>query len=169
MWGGMARLGYLHTARLVVLGIWRISWGGSARCTGTGGSGSAHFSFRDLLQEGSCGTRRESDPLEGCIRRSTPLGVCLVQASSLAGTGSLWDFGWGMGEGDGAGERLCSCQAELCRPGLNNSPSRCPLSSSPPVLQSELLAYNLPDVKSCLLSEHSPSSPSAFEIGRAHV
>ena len=30
-------------------------------------------------------------------------GVCVVQASSLTGTGSLWDFGWGMGEGDGAG------------------------------------------------------------------
>ena len=25
-----------------------------------------------------------------------------------------------------------------------------------------LLAYNLPDVKSCLLSEHTPSGPSAF-------
>ena len=60
--------------------------------------------------------------LEGWIRRSTAMGVCTVQASSLAGTGSLWDFGWGMGEGDGAGEH----QAELCRPGLNNSPSRCP-------------------------------------------
>ena len=23
-------------------------------------------------------------------------------------TGSLWDFGWGMGEGDGAGRHLCS-------------------------------------------------------------
>ena len=26
MWGGVAHLGYMHTARLVVLGIWRISW-----------------------------------------------------------------------------------------------------------------------------------------------
>ena len=32
---------------------------------------------------------------------------CLC-ASSLAGTGSLWEFGWGMGEGDGSGQRLCS-------------------------------------------------------------
>ena len=60
------------------------------------------------LQEGPCGTWRESDPPEGQIRRSTALGVCEVQASSLAGTGSLWDLGWGMGEGDGAGECLCS-------------------------------------------------------------
>ena len=28
LWGGVARLGYLHTARLVMLGISRISWGG---------------------------------------------------------------------------------------------------------------------------------------------
>ena len=37
-----------------------------------------------------------------------------------------------------------------------------PLSSSPPVLRAELLACNLPDVKSRLLSEHTPSGPSAF-------
>ena len=59
----MAHLGYLHTARLVVLGIWRISWGGSAKYTGAGGVGSARFSFRDPLWEGPCGTGRESDPL----------------------------------------------------------------------------------------------------------
>ena len=43
--------------------------------------------------------RRESDPLpDRWIRRSTVLGVCMVQASSLAGTDSLWDFGLGMGK-----------------------------------------------------------------------
>ena len=52
------------------------------------------------------------------------------------------------------------CQAALCRPGAQ--PLSLPLSSSPPVLRPELLAYNLPDVKSCLLSEHTPSCPSAF-------
>ena len=104
----MAHLGYLYTARLVVLGIWHISWGGLARCIGAGGAGSARFSFGDPLQEGPCGMGMESDPPEGWIRRSTALGVCAVQASSLAGTGSLWDFGLGMGEGDGVGERLCS-------------------------------------------------------------
>ena len=71
-WGGPC--GYLYTARLVVLGIWHISWGGSARCTGAGGAGSPRFSFGDLLWEGPCGTRRESDlPPEGWICRSTPL------------------------------------------------------------------------------------------------
>ena len=72
------------------------------------GAGSTRFSFKDLLWEGPCGTWRESDPPEGWIRRSTVLGVCEVQASSLSRTGSLWDLGWGMGEGDGAGECLCS-------------------------------------------------------------
>ena len=50
------------------------------------------------LWEGPCSTRREADPSEGWIHRSTALGVCTVQASSVMGTGSLWNFGWGMGE-----------------------------------------------------------------------
>ena len=37
-----------------------------------------------------------------------------------------------------------------------------PLSSSPPALRAELLAYNLPDIKSRSLSEHTLSGPSAF-------
>ena len=37
-----------------------------------------------------------------------------------------------------------------------------PLSSSPPALRAELLAYNLTDVKSHSLSEHTPSGSSAF-------
>ena len=113
----MACLGYLHTARLVMLGIWRISWGGSARCTGAAGAGSARFSLGDPLQEGPFSTGRESDLLlEVWIRRSTALGVCAVQASSLAGTGSLLDFGWEMGEGDGAGECLSSGVQQLSLP-----------------------------------------------------
>ena len=143
-----------------MLGIWHISWGGSTRCTGAGGAGSAHFSFRDPLWERLCGTGRESDPLEGRIRRSTALGVCTVQASSLAGTGSLWDFGWGMGEGDGAGERLFS--PIKLRSVVGAQQLSLPLSSSPLVLRAELLACNLPDVKSRWLSEHTPSGPSAF-------
>ena len=71
---------------------------------GAGGAGLARFSLGDPLQEGPCGSRRESDPLpEVWLHGSTELGVCAERASSLAGTGSLWDFGWGMGEGDGAG------------------------------------------------------------------
>ena len=130
LWGGVAQLGYLHTARLVVLGIWRISWGGSARCTGAGGAGSACFSFRDPLREGPCGTRRESDPLEGWIRRSTGLGVCVVRASSLVGTGSLWDFGCEMGAGDGAGE--CLCSPPSCSLSSGAQQLSLPLSSSHP-------------------------------------
>ena len=89
-------------------GIWHISWGGSARCTGARGAGSALFAFSGPLQEGPCRTGRELDPMEGWIHRSTVLGVCMVQASSVMGTGSLWDFGWGMGEGYGAYQHLCS-------------------------------------------------------------
>ena len=86
-------------------GIWRISRGGPTRCTGVGGAGSAHFAFGGPLWEGPCSTRREADPSEGWICRSTALGVCSVQAISVMGTGFLWDFGWGMGEGDGQGRQ----------------------------------------------------------------
>ena len=118
------------------------------------------FSFGDPLREGPRGTGRESDPPEGWIRRSTAFGVCWVQASSLAGTSSLWDFGWEMGKGDGAGERLCSPPS--CALSLGAQQLSLPLSSSPPTLQAELLTYNLPDIKSRWLSEHTPSGPYAF-------
>ena len=52
-------------------------------------------------------------------------------------------------------------QAELCHPSGAQQLSL-PLSSSPPTLRAALLTYNLPDVKSHLLSEHTLSSPSAF-------
>ena len=89
-------------------GIWCINWGGSARCTEVGGAGLASFAFHGPLREGPCSTRRKADPSEGWIQRSTALGVCTVQASLVMGTGSLWDFGWGMGEGGGAGQSHCS-------------------------------------------------------------
>ena len=105
---------------------WCMSWCGSARCTGAGGADSAHFAFRGPLWEGPCGTGREADPSEGWIHRSTALGVYSA-SKFLMGTGSLWDFGWGMGEGDGASQSHCPHQAELCL-GLNNSPSLYPLA-----------------------------------------
>ena len=122
----MVRLGYLHTARLVVLGIWRISCGGSARCTGAGGAGSARFSFGDLLQEGPCSTGREPDPPEGWICRSTALGVCSLQVpwQELVPFGILAG-GWAREMA--LASAFVPRQAELCRLGLNNSPSHCPL------------------------------------------
>ena len=96
----------------------------------------------------------------GIFCRSTKLGVCVVEASSVTGTGSLWDFGWGMGEGDGAGKPLCSLPS--CALSSGAQQLSLPLSSSPPALRVELLTYNLPDVKSRLLSEHTPSGPSVF-------
>ena len=78
-------------------GIWCISQGGSARCTEVGGAGSDHFADGGPLREGPCSTEREADPLEGWIHRSTALGVCTVQASSVN-----W-FPWGFWLGDGRG------------------------------------------------------------------
>ena len=74
-----------------------------------GGRGRLSSLAVDPLWEGPCSTGREADPSEGWIHRSTVLGVCEVQASSVRGTGSLWDFGWGMGEGDGAGQHFVPC------------------------------------------------------------
>ena len=51
-------------------------------------------------------------------------------------------------------------QTELCRPGAQSLSLL--LFSNLSALLAELLAYNLPDIKSRLLSEHTPSGPSAF-------
>ena len=109
-------------------GIWRISWGGSTRYTVAGGVGSARFAFSGPLQEGPCSTRSEANPSEGWIHRSTALGVCMVQASSVMGTGSLWDFGWGWEKEMALASAFVPHRAELCLLGLNNSPSWCPLT-----------------------------------------
>ena len=156
----MAHLGYLHTARLVALGICRISWDGSARCTGAGGAGSACLSFGDPLLEGPCGTGRESDPLEACIRRSTVFGVCACQHVPWQEPVPFGILAGGWAREMALARAFVPHQAELCRRGAQQL--SLPLSSSPPVLQAELLAYNLLDVKSCLLSEHTPSGPSIF-------
>ena len=51
-------------------------------------------------------------------------------------------------------------QTELCRLGAQQL--SLPMSSSLPAFRAELLTYDLPDAKSRLLLEHSPSGPSAF-------
>ena len=51
-------------------------------------------------------------------------------------------------------------QTELCCLGAQQL--SLPLSSSLPAFRAELFTYDLPDAKSRLLSEHSPSGPSAF-------
>ena len=72
-------LGYLHTARLVVLLRWGLSKGILVVPCGRG-------------PEALGG--RQADPWEGWIHRSTALVICAVQVSSVTGTGSLWNFGW---------------------------------------------------------------------------
>ena len=52
------------------------------------------------------------------------------------------------------------CQAEPCLPGAQQL--SLPLSSSLPAFRAELLTFDLPDAKSRLLWEHTPSVPSAF-------
>ena len=100
-------------AALMGSGQGRISWGGSARCTGTGGAGQGSFALGGPLREGPCSTRREAGPSEGWIHRSTALSICVVQASLVRGTGSLWNFAWGMGERNGTCQCLCSPAVEL--------------------------------------------------------
>ena len=117
-------LDYLHTASLVVLLRWDLVyyWAGSTRCTRAGGAGSARFVCSGLLHEGPCGPGREADPSEVWTCRSTALGVCEVQASSLTGTGSLWELAGGWARGTVLPSTFVPHQAELCPPGLNNSP-----------------------------------------------
>ena len=108
-------------------GIWRISWGGSSRCTGVGGADSAHFAFGGLPQEGPSGTRREADLSEGWIHRSTALGVCTVQARSVM----VNPFGILAGEWEremALPNTFVPRRAELCLVGLNTCPSWCPLA-----------------------------------------
>ena len=125
------------------------------------GAGLAHFSLGDPLQEGPCGSGRESDQLlEFWLCRSTELGVCVERASSLAGTNSLSDLGWGCVREMALASAFVPHQTELCCPGAQQL--SLPLSSSLPAFRAELLTYDLPDAKSRLLSEHSPSDPSAF-------
>ena len=128
---------------------------------GAGGAGLARFSLGDPLQEGPCGSRRESDLLpEVWLRRSTELGVCareqvpwqeLVPFRILAG-------GWAREMA--LASAFVPHQTEFCHPGAQQL--SLPLSSSLSTFQAELLTYDIPDAKSHLLSEHTPSSPSAF-------
>ena len=150
LWGCMARLGYFHTARLVVLGMWCISWGGSARCTRLGGAGSARFSFGYPLQEGPVAPGRS----QTCQRDGSAEAQCwvfawckqvpwqeLVPFVILAG-------GWAreMALASAFVPRqtaLSSWGSATLPPSL--SPS---LSSSLPAFRAELLTYDLPDAKS---------------------
>ena len=97
-WCGLC-LGYLHTASLWCCfdGIWHISWGGSARCTGAGGAGLAHFAIGGPLRDRPCSTGWDDNPLEGWIHRSTALGVCVVQASLV----NWFPLGFRLGDGRG--------------------------------------------------------------------
>ena len=91
------------------------------------------------------------------------LGLCAVQASSVTGTGSLWNFGWRMGEENGACQCLCS-PAKLCPSGAQHL-SLLGFSRPPHSPSAEPWTFNIPDVKSRWLSELTESGPSAFRLG----
>ena len=127
LWGGLAQLGYLHTARLVVLGIWCITWGGSARCTWREGQAQLafpleiHFGRGPAAPGGSQTHRRRDGSTEAqrwvFVRCKQVPWQELVPFGILAG-------GWAREMA--LASAFVPRQAELCRPGLNNSPSRCP-------------------------------------------
>ena len=102
-------LGYLHTARLVVLLLWDLAYyPGWIRKVHRGRKG-GHSSL--CLQWSALGGvlwhREGGRPIGGMDPQKHSVG-CLPSASKcVTGTGSLWDFDWGMGEGDGASQRLC--------------------------------------------------------------
>ena len=72
-----------------------------------GGAGLARFAVvvpcgRGPAAPGGRQTQWRVDPQKHRV------GSLAVQASSVMGTVSLWNFGWGMGEGDGASQSFCS-------------------------------------------------------------
>ena len=91
--------------------------------------------------------------LRGMVHRSTALGICAAQAISVMGTCSLCNFGWGMGEGNGAYQNLFS-PSELCPSGAQqlSLPVSCHPSHSP---ISVLLTFNISNVNStgCQISQ----------------
>ena len=97
-------LGYFHTSRLVVLLQWDLAYlPGWIHKVQKGQRGRlSSLCHWQSPAGGPCITGREVGPSEGWIHRSTVLGVCAMQALSVTGTGSLWDFGLGMGHGNGA-------------------------------------------------------------------
>ena len=86
---------------------------------------------------------------------------CLRGASKFPGR-NWFPLGFWLGDGRGRWRWRAPLfpAKQLCRPGAQQL--SLPLSSSLPAFRAELLTYDLPDAKSRLLSEHSPSGPSAF-------
>ena len=89
------------------------------------------------------------------------LGICTVQASLVTGAGSLWNFGRGMGEGNGAPQHVCS-PTELSSVFWASTTLPPGVISPSPLSESRAVGFNIPDVKSHWLSELTESGPSAF-------
>ena len=81
-------------------GIWHISQGGSRRCTGAGGAGSARFAVGGPLQEGPCSTGREAGRPFGGMDPQKHSAGCLHGASKF-GDRNWFPLGFWLGGGRG--------------------------------------------------------------------
>ena len=86
---------------------------------------------------------------------------CLRGASKFPGR-NWFPLGFWLGDGRGRWRRRAPLFPAKLSSVVWGSTTLPPLSYSPPVFRAELFTYNLPDVKSRLLSEHTPSGPSTF-------
>ena len=87
--------------------------------------GSACFSFGDLLQEGPCGTGRESDPrTDGSAEAGRWVFACKQVPWQEPVPFGILVGGWAREMA--LASAFVPCQAELCHLGLSNSPSLCP-------------------------------------------
>ena len=104
--------------------------------------------------------REGGRPVGGMDPQKHSVG-CLHSASKFR-DGNWFPLGFQLWDGRGRwhfAEHLLPAKLSSV---LLDSTTLPPLSSSLPALRAELLTYNIPDVKSCWLSEHIPSGPSAF-------
>ena len=131
-------------------GIWRISRGGSARCTGVGGEGLACFAV-----SGPCG-KKAGRPVAGMDPQKHSVG-CFHGASNF-GERNWFPLRFWLGDGQG---RLCFpvplITAELSSV-FRAQQLSLPLSSSPPALRTELLTltFQMLSPAGCQNS-HSPA------------
>ena len=127
------------------------------------GGGGGRLSSLFLRRSASGGALRHQEgvrPAGGLDLQKHSIG-CLRSASKFPGR-NWFPLGFWLRDGRGRWRwRVPLFPAiQLCCPGAQQL--SLPLSSSFPAFQAELLIYDCPDAKSCLLSEHTPSGPSAF-------
>ena len=139
-----------------------ISQGGSSRCTGAGGAGSARFAVGGPLWEGPYSTGREGGrPVGGMDPQKHSIGS--LRRASKFGVGNWFPLGFRLGDGRGRWHFPAPLFPTELSSAIWGSTTLPPVSShSPHSPRAELFTFTIPDVKSRWLSEHTPSGPSAF-------